>query len=223
MITSLIIAAHPDDEILGCGGTIKKLSSEEDFYVLILTYGVENRYPKEMETRLKENARKANKLVGTKEVFFENLPNQGLDAIPILDVITTIEKYMSQIKPDRVFTHHGGDLNRDHRVVHEASMVATRPISGQCAKQVYSYHVASSTEWNQIKEEDIFIPNVFIDISDTISAKIGAMKCYSSECRPFPHPRSPEALEVYSQYWGITVGMKNVEIFRLIRDLRGSL
>ena len=176
-----------------------------------------------MKFTLQNNALEANRIVGTKEVIFENLPNQGLDNIPILNVIQIIEKYLNIIKPDTIFTHHCGDLNRDHKVVFEASMVATRPIPGQCVKQVYSYHVASSTEWNQINKEDLFIPNIFIDISDSISDKIDAMKCYNSECRPFPHPRSPEALEVYSQYWGISVGMRNVEVFKLIRDLRGIL
>lgn len=220
---NLIICAHPDDEILGCGGTIKKYSLHEEFYVLILTGGAETRYTKEMERVLHENALEANSFLGTKEVFFEDLPNQKLDAIPLLDVILTIEKHIGLLKPQRVFTHHAGDLNRDHKVVYEASMVATKPVADQCAKQVYCYPVASSTEWNLVKTEKLFVPNVFIEIRDTIDDKIEAMKCYKSECRPYPHPRSPEALKTYSQYWGITVGMEYAEVFNLVRDIRGSI
>jgi len=220
----LIIAAHPDDEILGCGGIINKLKKKGlDSYVLILTGGAETRYAKDMELVLKNNTYEANKLVGTKEVFFEELPNQQLDTIPLLKIIQAIEKYIVEIKPEIVFTHHGGDLNKDHRLVSEATITAVRPIVGQMVKRIYSYYVPSSTEWNFTEGDKVFVPNVYIDIKEEVDTKMQAMKCYVSECRPYPHPRSSEAIKAYAQYWGITVGMEYAEPLKLIRDISGAI
>jgi LmbE family N-acetylglucosaminyl deacetylase len=216
---NLVIAAHPDDEVLGCGGIIKKLSKKEEFYVVILSAGADTRYDKSMENILRDNAINANNILGTKEVFFENLPNQKMDNIPILEVTQIIEKYISKLKPTRVFTHHIGDLNKDHQVVAEATFTATRPITGQIVKEVYSYNVPSSTEWNAIEGEKTFIPNVFIDIHEELELKLKAMECYTSECRDYPHPRSPKSLKAHSNYWGLVSGYEYAEPFKLIRKL----
>jgi len=216
---NLIIAAHPDDEVLGCGGIIKKYCNIEDFYVLILTGGADTRYDKSMENVLKDNAMKANNILGTKEVFFENLPNQKMDNIPILEVTQIIEKYIKKLKPQRVFTHHIGDLNKDHQVVAKATFTATRPIVGQVVKEVYSYNVASSTEWNLIEGEKNFIANIFVDIKDELNYKLEAMECYENECRPYPHPRNPKSLRAHANYWGLISGFEFVEPFKLIRKL----
>lgn len=218
-MTNLIIAAHPDDEVLGCGGIIKKFSDKEDFFVLILTAGADGRYEKSMEQTLIDNAKEANKILGTKDVFFENLPNQKLDNIPIIEVTQIIEKYINKLKPDRVFTHHIGDLNKDHQIIAEASFTATRPIVGQIVKEVYSYNVPSSTEWNFIEGERVFIPNIFINIENEIEAKIEAMKCYKSECRDYPHPRNPKSIKVHSNYWGLTTGFEFAEPFKMVRKI----
>ncbi len=216
---NLVIAAHPDDEVLGCGGIIKKLSKKEDFYVLILSGGAETRYDKSMENVLRDNTVKANALLGTKDVFFEDLPNQKIDNIPILDVTQIIEKYISKLKPERIFTHHFGDLNKDHQIIAEATFTATRPIAGQVVKEVYSYNVPSSTEWNLYDDDRMFAANVFIDIKDELNSKLDAMKCYDSECRDYPHPRSLKSLEVHANYWGLISGFEYAEPFRLIRKI----
>ena len=216
---NLIIAAHPDDEVLGCGGLIKKVSKTENCFVLILSSGAETRYKKSMEDILKNNALKSNHILGTKETFFENLPNQKMDTLPILKITQLIERYIKKIKPTRVFTHHIGDLNKDHQVVAEATITACRPIVGQIVKELYSYNVPSSTEWNEIEGEKNFIPNTFIDIKDELKYKIKAMKCYKSECREYPHPRSPKALKTHSNYWGLVTGLEYAEPFKLIRRL----
>lgn len=218
-MVNLIIAAHPDDEVLGCGGLIKKLSSQEEFYVVILSGGADTRYDKSMENVLRENAINANKILGTTEVFFENLPNQKMDNIPLLEVTQVIEKYINELKPDRVFTQHIGDLNKDHQVVAEATFTATRPIVGQRVKEVYSYNVPSSTEWNLVEGKHTFVPNVFIDIKEQLDSKIEAMKYYESECREYPHPRSPQSLKAHSNYWGLVSGYEYAEPFKLVRKL----
>jgi len=218
-MTNLIISAHPDDEVLGCGGLIAKNSYKEDFYVLILTAGAEGRYGKVKEQKLRQDAIVANKLLGTKKVFFANLPNQKLDNLPIIDITQTIEKYISIIKPHRVFTHHIGDINKDHQIIAEATFTAIRPMAGQSVKELYSYNVPSSTEWNNIEGEKIFIPNVFINIQDSINKKLKAMKKYTSELRKYPHPRSIKGIKAHSKYWGVISGFKYVEPFKLIRKL----
>ena len=216
---TLVIAAHPDDEILGCGGIIKKLSTKEDFFVVIMTGGADGRYSSDMEEKLRQNAKDANSIIGTKELFFESFPNQKLETVPISNIIQTIEAYISKFKPHRVFTHFANDLNKDHQILAEATFTATRPIVGQEVKEVYSYNVPSSTEWNMTDLTKMFVPNVFVDIKDEISPKIEAMKKYPSECRAYPHPRSPEALRVHANYWGLTVGLEYAEPFKLIRKM----
>ena len=216
---NLIIAAHPDDEVLGCGGIIKKYSIEEDFFVLILSDGAGTRYDEVMGSALKENAIKANNILGTKEVFFENLPNQRMDKMSVLEVIQLVENYIKKLKPNRVFTHHVGDLNKDHRIVAEATFTATRPIVGQTVKEVYSYNVPSSTEWNSVAGERVFIPNIFVDIKDKLNFKLKAMECYESECREYPHPRSIKSLKAHANYWGLVSGFEYAEPFKLIRKL----
>ncbi|MBF0329974.1 MAG: PIG-L family deacetylase [Nitrospirae bacterium] len=221
---NLIIAAHPDDEILGCGGLIhKSFNQGDESYVLILTGGAETRYDKEMEKALRENAVKANFKLGTKEVFFEDLPNQQLDTVSLLSVTQIIEKYIDKILPEAVFTHHIGDLNRDHQIVSTATMTAVRPIPGQIVKKVYSYFVASSSEYNLLFCERTFAPNTFLNIRDEIDCKVTAMECYQSECRPYPHPRSGEALRSYAKYWGLSVGVEYAEPFVLVRDLKETI
>lgn len=219
MMTNLIIAAHPDDEILGCGGIIKKYAKTEDFIVVIMTGGAEGRYSGEMEEILRKNAEEANAIIGTKELFFESFPNQKLETVVLSDIIQTIERYISTFKPNRVFTHFANDLNKDHQILAEATFTATRPIVGQVVKEVYSYNVPSSTEWNMTDQSKIFLPNVFVDISSEINYKIEAMKKYPSECRAYPHPRSPEAIRVHANYWGLTGGLEHAEPFKLIRKL----
>ena len=216
---NLIIAAHPDDEVLGCGGFIANRSSKEECYVLILTGGADGRYEDSMSNILRQNSLDANRVLGTKDVYFEDLPNQKLETIPIIKVTQIIEKYIKKLNPARIFTHHGGDINRDHKVVYEATMTATRAIVGQVVQEVYTYNTPSSTEWNFYEGEKVFIPTVYENIERSIDKKLEAIALYESECRVYPHPRSGEALRVHANYWGVTVGIEYAEPFKLMRKM----
>lgn len=228
MKRTLIIAAHPDDEVLGCGGSIVRLVEEgEEVFALILGEGITSRYTPERNNfdlksleKLKENSRQASYILGIQELFFFNLPDNRFDTIPLLEIIKIIESIILTVKPETIFTHHGGDLNIDHLITHRATLTAARPISGHVVKTIYSYEVPSSTEWSFGQFGNTFKPNVFIDIEKTLQKKIEAMLCYETEVKKFPHPRSPEALKAIARRWGSVVGREAVEAFELIREIR---
>jgi len=207
---NLIISAHPDDEILGCGGVIAKEASS----VLILTNGADDRYDEETIKKHLKNAKKANELIGTKELFIENLPNQKLDMIELIKIVQIIEKYIKKIKPKRVFTHSLKDLNLDHKIVAQATITATRSLPDSFVEEVLSYYIPSSSEW-QFSEN--FKPNYFIEID--IEKKLKAMQIYDTELRVYPHPRSLKGIKVVSEFFGIQAGVKSAEAFELIRKV----
>jgi len=202
---TLIVSAHPDDEVLGCGGLALKL---KDCYSLVLNKGG------------RENpifTDKVAQFMGFKRHWQLDFPDNRFDTVPLLDIVQEIEKVKNELRPQVIFTHFEHDLNIDHRITFEAVMTAFRPISGDSVKEIYSFEIPSSTEW---KFPLIFAPNVFIDIEDTIEKKIQAFQLYDSEVREFPHPRSPEALRVIAKRWGVVGGLKCAEAFILIRKTR---
>lgn len=224
----LVVAAHPDDEILGCGGTMALHSQRGDeVYVLILGEGVTSRDEKRDRKHrgkeiadLKSQVKAANKIVETKKTFLFDFPDNRFDSVPLLDIIKVIEKVKRNIKPDTVYTHHKGDLNIDHRVTFNAVMTACRPLKGESVKEIYSFEVPSSTEWSADSSK-YFIPNYFVNIKETLEKKTNAMKAYTNEIRDFPHPRSERALEILACNRGISVGLKYAEAFEVIRQVRG--
>ncbi|MGB9855719.1 MAG: PIG-L deacetylase family protein [Caldisericum exile] len=226
-MNNLIIAAHPDDEVLGCGGTIARLFDEgQKVFVAILGEGITSRYNDRKEVdinvleKLKQSSEKAACLLGIDDLFFFNLPDNRFDTIPLLEIVKIIESVIYKIKPETIFTHHGGDLNIDHAITNRATLTAVRPITDNVVKTIYAYEVPSSTEWAFGQFNNTFKPNVFIDISKTLEKKIEAMLCYETEVKKFPHPRSPEALRTIAKRWGSVVGKDAVEAFELIRDVR---
>jgi LmbE family N-acetylglucosaminyl deacetylase len=223
----LIIAAHPDDEVLGCGGTIARLSREgHDIYIGILGEGITSRYSEREQAdltlveTLHARSRQVTQLLGAKDLFMYKLPDNRFDTVPLLDVVKIIEELIDRLKPQVVFTQHGGDLNIDHALIYRATLTATRPVPGTTVKELYAFEVPSSSEWAFQQFEPAFHPNVFIDISDTLESKIKAMEIYDSEMRAFPHPRSREALSAIAQRWGSVSGLKAAEPFQLVRWLR---
>jgi LmbE family N-acetylglucosaminyl deacetylase len=223
----LVIAAHPDDEVLGCGGSIARLTGEgHDVYVAILGEGITSRYDKREQTdqgiikELQDRSRQVSKLLGVKELCLHDLPDNRFDTIPLLNIIKIVEKLINRFQPQVVYTHHGGDLNIDHVITHRAVMTATRPVENCPVKEIYSFEVPSSTEWAFGQFQPSFQPNVFMDISATLETKIQAMQIYKSEAHPFPHPRSPESLQALAKRWGSAVSVDAAEAFELVRFVR---
>ncbi len=223
---ALIVAAHPDDEVLGCGATAARLVREgHQVNIAILAEGITSRSLTREEAdaaqvrTLRGHAQKAAKILGVEEssLSLHGLPDNRLDSVPLLDVVKMVEEIVKRVAPERIYTHHPGDLNIDHAVVSRATMIATRPMQGCPVKEVYQFEVPSSTEWAFQQFEPAFRPNVFMDVSETLELKVKAMACYESEARTFPHPRSAEALRVIAKRWGTVVGCDAAEAFQLVR------
>jgi len=217
----LTVAAHPDDETLGAGGTMAWHASRGDtVWVCLLTEGASSRHDR-VELQL-ECARRACDSLGVEKLVLVGLPDQRLDTLSLLDVIAPIEQCVADLQPDVVLTHFGGDVNEDHRLVARATMVATRPVPGSSVQRVCAYQVPSSTDWAPPIPGSVFTPNLYVDISETLDAKLTAMKAYAdtyhSEVRPFPHPRSMEALTAYAQGHGASSGLLAAEPFMLLRE-----
>lgn len=204
---TLIIAAHPDDEILGCGGTALLLKKKQDIHVLVLDKGGREK-PILID--------KVCDFMGFKEFTQLDFPDNRFDTVPLIEITQAVEKVKNKFKPDAVFTHFEYDLNKDHQITYQAVATATRPVAGESVKELYSFEVPSSTEW---KFPNVFAPNVFIDIHDTIEKKIQAFQMYDTEVREYPHPRSPEAMRTIAKRWGIMSGLKCAEAFILVRKV----
>jgi len=223
----LVIAAHPDDEVLGCGGTMARLASEgKEVYSLILGEGITSRDEKRDRAKREPEIQKllaacksANKLLNVKEVINFDLPDNRFDSVDLLDIIKLIERVKKEVVPDIVFTHFEGDLNNDHQITVKAVMAAFRPVPGQRVSYIYSFPIPSATGWNVASQQNNFLPNYFVNIEQTIDLKVKSLLEYESEVLEFPHPRSPEAIRAIASGWGINVGMKYAEAFSLIRGL----
>jgi len=220
--TVLVIAAHPDDEVLGCGGTIANHVMQGDkVCCLVLGEGLrarEGTRGTELD-RLKEEARDAARILGTAEVLFRDFPDNKFDAIPLLDIVRVIERVKSEVRPEVIYTHHRGDLNIDHRITFDATMTACRPLQNETVREIYAFECPSSTEWNSPDVEMVFLPNMFVNISGTLTQKIEALKAYRTEIREYPHPRSARGLEIIARRWGLVVGLEFVEAFSQVRRI----
>ena len=207
----LVIASHPDDEVLGMGGTIKKLSKlGHKIFLCVVSDGSAGVKKKDLMIKARKQAcLKSSKILGINKVEFLDLPDMMLDDIPQLEINQKLEKIIKTFKPSVVYTTPYSDFHKDHQKVHECTLVATRPVASN-VKQVYSYEIPGTVK-------TAFFPNYFENISKELSSKINAFKCYKTEIQKFPHPRSPESIENLAIHRGIEAGLKKAEAFKLIR------
>ena len=223
----LVVAAHPDDEVLGCGGTIARhADSGDQVQVVIIAEGSTSRQQQRDRSQvvdelsaLAKAAQAAGSILGAAGVELLDLPDNRLDSLDRLDLIKQIEERIDRHKPQVVYVHHVGDVNVDHRRLHEAVVTACRPTPGHVVKRLLSFEVASSTEWQPPGSASAFQPNWFVDISDQWERKREALVVYSSEMRDWPHARSLEAVEHLARWRGAQVGVEAAEAFCLLRQL----
>lgn len=223
--TTLIVAAHPDDEALGCGGTMARLAGEGvNVHVAFLADGVgarpmtDGEHDRALEQR-REAGRRAASILGVAEPRFLDFPDNQLDTVPLLELAQSVETMISELVPDTVITHHGGDLNIDHRLVHDAVLTACRPQAGCPVRRIWCFEVASSTEWQSPGSAPAFCPNLFIDIGATLQLKLEALDAYEQEMRDWPHSRSTRAVEHLARWRGASVGHEAAEAFMSVREL----
>ena len=219
----LVVASHPDDEVLGCGGTLYKLKKKGvKISGLFLSDGESARkHPKinKLILERKNQAIKAGKILGIKNICFGNFPDNSMDSVPILNIIQFIEKQIKIVKPDTIFTHFESDLNVDHQITSKAVITACRPIKNQTVKSILFFEILSSSEWNISIKNKSFKPNYFVDISKSIKFKLKALKHYKREMRKWPHPRSIEGVKLLSKTRGSSVGLPHAEAFILGRHV----
>lgn len=226
----MVVVAHPDDELLGLGATMNKLIKNDGckVKVVILGEGITSRadardaklWQKELAIH-KKNIQKAAKAIGYHEVKTYDFPDNRFDSVALLDIVKVIEKEKEDFRPEIIFTHHGGDTNVDHRQTFDAVITATRPMSHEVVKTIFAFETPSSTEWQAASYPNYFKPNFFIEVSiKNVQAKIKGMESYEFEKRKYPHPRSPEALEIQCKRNGVIVGKEFAEAFMLIRSVQ---
>lgn len=222
MSNILVIAAHPDDEVLGSGGAMALHNIKGDeVHVLFMTDGVSSRGNDLTEISNRQlSAQNAGKILGVKSITFLDYPDNQMDSVPLLKIVQDIEKAFSIVKPNIIYTHHAGDLNIDHQITHKAVMTASRPQPECCVREIYTFEILSSTEWAAQSSDSVFLPNYYVDISSVIDLKVQAMNIYEKEIRIFPHSRSIEGMMVLSKYRGSNMGMKNAEAFHIVRILK---
>lgn len=218
----LIVAAHPDDDILGCGGAIAHHSALGDMvYVLFLADGEGARGDLSQLEMRRGNARGALKLLGVAEenIKFCDFPDNQMDTVPLLEIVKEVENIAGFIKPEIVYTHHHGDLNMDHVLTQKAVLTAFRPMPSQSVKEIYGFEVLSSTGWGEMSDHNAFNPSLFLDVHPYWDKKMAALKFYDSEMREFPHARSYKTAEALAVFRGSMVGLEKAEAFNVIRKI----
>lgn len=221
----LVLVAHPDDEVLGCGGTLAALHAGDEITVVMLADGETSANadlstpPRQLAEARRSMARAAAHILGIKEVVSLGLPDQRLDQTPLLEIIRLVQPVAERAQPAVIYTHSQADLNLDHRIAGQVALTLFRPVPGATVEEIHAFEVPSST-WSFGQFGRTFSPNVFVDISTTLELKLKALAAYESELRPPPHPRSVEMLRATSAHWGGMCGASAAEAFELVRAVR---
>lgn len=220
--TVLVVAAHADDEVLGCGGTLAKhVAAGDKVHVVFVADGVTSRGGAGQEdlVRRQRATESARNILGISTMAFLNLPDNRLDSLPLLDIVQPLEALIGKLAPEIIYTHHYGDLNVDHRLAHQAVMTACRPLPGGTVREILAFEVMSSTEWSSPGLAP-FLPDLFVDISVHMEIKMQALEAYGLEIRVPPHSRSMEHMRSLSKHRGYCVGVDAAEAFMVMRVLR---
>lgn len=216
----LIVAPHADDEILGCGGLIYRKTQEgNNVSVLIVTRGTPKLYSDERVANVRKEAKESHNILGVSKTFFLDFHAPELDITSSAEIARAISKVIQENNIVEMYIPHRGDIHSDHAVVAKACYVAARPVNNNTVKSMYAYETLSETEWAAPFGDDAFIPTHFVDVSNYFEAKLEAMKCFKSQLKEFPNPRSLECIEALSKFRGATVGVKRAEAFMVIRTI----
>jgi LmbE family N-acetylglucosaminyl deacetylase len=216
----VVVAAHPDDELLGVGATlVKHVRAGDEVHAVIMADGATSRYADAMVGVLEEASKRAAETLGLASIRACSLPDQRLDGVPLVEVTKAVESVLDELRPRVVYTHFPGDVNLDHGVVARATWTACRPYVLPGLRRFAVFETPSSTEWAWPLDGGTFTPGLFVDVTDTLATKIAAMACYESEVRDYPHPRSLTALAERATFWGSRVGRAAVEPFQVLREM----
>lgn len=216
----LVIAPHPDDEVLGCGGIIaKNIAQGNDVYVCVITRTQEPIFPADFDEKNKADCMNAHKVLGVKKTYFLDFPAAMLESVPRHELNSKIAKTIKEIGPEEVYIPHRGDMHIDHKMVVDACMVGLRPRFDYTVKRIYAYETLSETEWDIPNTTNAFIPNVYVDITEYMDIKIKAMQEYKNQLSDFPNPRSIEAIKALAMLRGSTISRNYAEAFMLIRQI----
>jgi len=220
-VNILVVAAHPDDELLGVGGTIAShIAKGDSVKVAVMCEGFSSRYNGDWDTEVRKQAKQAAQILGVTDLVLGNLPDQRLDTVPLYELTKQVGQLIADAQPEVIYTHFGGDINHDHRKLTEAVLVSARPYSAPSVREVLMFETPSSTEWGSPTLAPPFLANVYVDVTDFFEQKIRAFSCYSAEVRPSPHPRSLQALADRARFWGSVINRPCAEAFVLVRSTR---
>lgn len=216
----LVLAPHPDDEVLGCGGTISRHTAAGDsVYVMVATRGTPELYSDEAVDKVRAEARRAHSLLGVVETRFFDFPAPALDTVPRYRLAGAVSDCIREFQPDVLYVPHHGDIHSDHFHLHQAGLVAARPLEGMPVRRILAYETLSETEWAPPQMDAVFYPTVFIDVSEFLQRKLEAMSCFESQVKEPPNARSLRNITALAHYRGATVACEAAEGFMLIREI----